>query len=100
MHLKRPRRRESVCTGEDPLHWWMLSLQLGCEDVSISSDLRLVDWALVHALLLLAILHQDWAAQDNWNHAELLLGFALFEASICIPSGSVNLQAEDECSSH
>jgi len=76
----------------------MLSLQLGCEDVSISSDLRLVDWALVHALLFLALLHQDWAAQDNWNHAELLLRFALFEAGICIPSSSFNLQTKDECS--
>ena len=69
-------------TCKDPLGWWVFRLKLGCEDIGVASEFCLVDWALIDTLVLLSILDNLWTDENNWNNAELFLGFALFEARV------------------
>jgi len=82
--------------GEYPLVWVELRLQLGREHVASAAIDSHVDWALVSALVLLALWY-EWhgAAVDDWQDAEGLLGEGLFELSDCwIPSRTLDLEAE------
>lgn len=82
-------------TGQNPFEDVVLRLQLGWEDVGLSSGLGLVDRADVDALVFL-VTHHDCAAEHGGDNAEVLLRFALFQSIVWIPSGTFDLESKDE----
>jgi hypothetical protein len=83
-------------TCKDPLGWWVFRLKLGCKDIRIASEFCLVDWALIDTLVFLSVLDDLWTNKNNWDNAELFLGFALFETGVGIPSCTFNLETKYE----
>ena len=73
----------------------MLGLELGHEHVGLASGLVHVDWALVNALLFLALDEEHRLAVDDRYDRELLLGLGLLEAARSVPSGALDLETED-----
>ena len=85
-------------TSKDPLLWWEFCLQLGGENVSVTSILSLVAWALVDVLVYLFDSGGDdlSSAVNDWHNGELFLWSRFFKlTNSSIPSSSFNLETED-----
>jgi len=77
--------------------WWKFSLELGCEDIGVTTSLCLVNWALVDTLVFLCVMvtnHGGTAVYD-WDNTEQLLWSTLFKlADSWLPTCSFNLETE------
>jgi hypothetical protein len=61
-------------TSKNPFLRRKFGLQLGCENISVTSVLGFVDWAIVNVLIWLELWHDlGGSAVDNWHNGELLL---------------------------
>lgn len=76
--------------GQSPFEDVVLCLQLGWEDIGLSSGLSLVDRANVDALLFF-VTHHDCTAEHDRDNAEILLRLTLFKSIVLIPSGTFDL---------
>jgi len=84
-------------TSKNPFLWRKFGLELGGENVGVTSVFCLVAWALIDSSINLGgswELHSS--AVHNWEDRELLLWSGLFKLSDGgVPSGSFDLETED-----
>jgi len=89
--------KDKSYTSKNPFLWWKFGLELGGENVGVTSVFCLVAWALIDSSINL---DGGWkwhgSAVHDWHDRELLLWSRLFKLSDGgIPSGSFDLETED-----
>jgi hypothetical protein len=84
-------------TSKNPFLSWEFGLELGGENVGVTSVFGLVDWALIDTLVnLLSGGKVCCSAVDDWYDGEKFLWSRLFKLSnSSIPSGTFNLETKD-----
>ena len=84
-------------TSKNPFLSWQFGLELGSENICVSSIFCLVDWALINSWVYLeSVLKLSSSAINNWYNRELLLWSRFFKLSnTSIPSSAFNLETKD-----